>query len=363
MTVNSDPIFDKVLFIGPQIKGAFGGIETVLQTYNRNIDKFHYLQTNSSHGFLAGLLYLASTVVLMPVHRLAGRRIVHIHHACGKSWIRKKLLFRWARLLGYRTVMHCHGGAFRMQVEKDGVENVRRLLSKADAVIVLSKEWKDYFEDYLGLENVLILNNPIERVIPPVDMDVKYSRDVTPRFVFLGKLGKDKGVYDMLEAVRLLKNDGITVDVAVGGNGETDVFQQRVIELGLNDCVHFLGWVSGEQKDRLLREREVLLLPSYFEGLPICILESMAYRQTVISTPVGGIPSIIESGKNGTLVSPGDAHALADAIRQYFDNPELARRHAEASSNIIENFYVDKVMGRLAGIFNKLECGKGNKNQ
>ncbi len=354
MAVNTDPIFDKVLFIGPQIKGAFGGIAAVLQTYKRNIEHFNYQQTNSSCGFVVGMMYLALAMIMMPLHRLSGRRIVHIHYACGKSWIRKKMLFRWARLLGFSTVMHCHGGDFRMQVDKDGVDNVCRLLSKADAVAVLSKEWKDYFEDYIGLRNVVVLNNPVERVKPPVDIDAKYAQRQSPRFVFLGEIGKNKGVYDMLDAVRLLKDEDIHVDLIVGGNGETVQFQQRVIDLELEDCVHFIGWISGERKDKVLRERHVLLLPSYIEGLPISILESMAYRQAVITTPVGGIPSIIESGKNGILIAPGDVRALADAMKQYVVNPELARRHSEASSEIVENFYIDKVMENLVGILNKV---------
>jgi len=72
--------------------------------------------------------------------------------------------------------------------------------------------------------------------------------------------------------------------------------------------------VGGKDKDALLASADVLVLPSYIEGLPVCILEAMAVGVPVVSTTVGGIPEALENGACGTLINPGDVEALADAI-------------------------------------------------
>lgn len=354
MARNSDKIFNKVLFLGPQRKGAKGGIAAVLDMYGRNIKHFHYLPTNSAHGTLAGVCVLLATLSVMPLARLAGRRIAHIHYASGKSWIRKKLVWRWARLLGFRTVMHNHSGGFARQVEADGAVAIRRCLGRADANVCLNQERLDMFVGDLGLSNAVIINNPVERPVPAADSMEKYAAPERVEMVFLGKLCRNKGVYDMLEAARRLKAEGLRFHISVGGNGEVEEFKARVAEAGLGDCVEYAGWVDAARKDALLRRAHVLLLPSYIEGLPISILEAMAYSTAVISTPVGGIPSLIEPGVDGQLAAPGDVDALADAMRRYISNPAEARQHALHARSTVEPYYIDHVTARLAELYRTL---------
>lgn len=351
MAADSNKIFDKVLYLGPERKGARGGIAAVLDVYGRNIEHFHYLPTNSPRGTLAGAAVLLCTLLRMPLERIAGRRIAHIHYASGKSWTRKKMVWRWARLLGFRTVMHNHSGGFARQVEADGAEAIARCLGRADANVCLNEERLRMFSHELGLSNALIINNPVERPVPPADSMDKFDSPTTIEMVFLGKLCRDKGVYDMLEAAGRLKAEGLRFHISAGGNGEVEEFKARVAEMGLDDCVDYVGWVDGARKDALLRRAHVLLLPSYIEGLPISILEAMAYSTAVISTPVGGIPSLIEPGVGGQLAAPGDVDALADAMRRYITAPALAREHALQARATVEPYYIDRVTGALADLY------------
>ena len=100
------------------------------------------------------------------------------------------------------------------------------------------------------------------------------------------------------------------------------------------------------------------ILPSYNEGLPIAILEAMSYKHPVISTPVGGIPEVIENGENGLLVKPGDTAAIADAVRFYIINKEKIAEHGAHAYEIVKDFFPEKVFSDLDGIYQALLDGK-----
>ena len=89
----------------------------------------------------------------------------------------------------------------------------------------------------------------------------------------------------------------------------------------LDEMVKFVGWVSGDAKSKILSTTDILVLPSYYEGLPISVLEAMSYAMPVITTPVGGIPEVVTDGVEGTLFTPGDKASLTQTIDTYIENP------------------------------------------
>lgn len=91
----------------------------------------------------------------------------------------------------------------------------------------------------------------------------------------------------------------------IGGNGETDRLLSIIKELGIETLVRFEGWVDKEKKQYLLNLADVYILPSFIEGVPISILEAESYHKPVITTNVGGIPSIVQDRVSGVFVTPG----------------------------------------------------------
>lgn len=96
------------------------------------------------------------------------------------------------------------------------------------------------------------------------------------------------------------------------------------------------------------------ILPSYNEGLPIAILEAMSYKHPIISTPVGGIPEIIETHENGILVRPGNKKEIAEAIKYYIEHPEDIRIHGEKAYQTVQNYFPQKVFTDLTHIYQSL---------
>ena len=343
--------FAKVLFIGPDLKGK-GGIASVLASYRHNFEPFHYLPTNSRHGKIPGYFNVIFALFRLPLARLKGRKILHVHYATGKSWYRKQIVMSWARLWGYRVVAHCHGNSMKQFSQRIGYNKVRKELDKSKANIVLSEEWKEFFENYIQCDNLSVINNIVDR--PENIKTVSESEAVKPTFLFLGALGKRKGIFDILAAMARLRAEGRSFRFIVGGNGEVQKFKSEVQRLGLEDVVDYRGWIDPKTKKKVLSESDVLLLPSYNEGLPIAILEAMSYGKAVVSTPVGGIPRVLTNGKNGFLVTPGSVDEIEQALQQYVSNPSLAEQQGQESKEIVKDFYAETVAEQLLQVYDKV---------
>lgn len=337
----------KVLYVGPDIRGA-GGISSVLQTYSHALGAFAYLPTNSRHGNPAGALKLLCTLAQLPLRRLQGYNVLHAHGASGKSFIRKTIVMRWAKLFGYRTVFHCHGGAFADYCREAGEDVVARKLAKCSGVAVLTDWWADYFATVLHCPRVEVVPNIIELPAEPVTRCLRQASKPL-RLLFMGKICHDKGIFDLLDALgsRRKEFEG-RVLLTIGGDGETDAMRRRIDELGIDNMVRYAGWIGAYEKDAALRTADVLVLPSYIEGVPISLLEAGAYALPSLATRVGGIPSLIKHGVNGTLVAAGDVSALAEAIATYVADPQLCFAQGEAAARMVVPYLPEAVAQKLA---------------
>jgi colanic acid/amylovoran biosynthesis glycosyltransferase len=149
-----------------------------------------------------------------------------------------------------------------------------------------------------------------------------------PRLINIGRLSEQKGQLTLIEAAARLRAQGRTFEIIVIGGGPLrEPIEQRIRQLGLCDYVKLAGWRTGlEVKQELLNSRG-LVLPSFAEGLPVVIMESLALGRPVISTYIAGIPELVSPGENGWLVPAGDVEELAAAMAKMLDAPidELER--------------------------------------
>ena len=173
-------------------------------------------------------------------------------------------------------------------------------------------------------------------------------------FLFLGAIGKRKGIFDLLEVLSENKNKLMDKMVLlIGGNGEEKKLTDYIQENELSSWVKFVGWVNGEKKKSLLLQSNVYILPSYNEGLPLSILEAMSYQLAIISTPIGGIPEVVKEGINGYLVNPGDKTALFQSITNVLQNPEQVSTFGEGSMKLVEPYYAENVIPKLTSVYER----------
>lgn len=341
----------KVLTIGCHCDPPKGGVACVLKTYKDNIYRPFRFIVNSKGGLLANVWYLIKSYVECGWLYQTDKQveIVHIHTASYISFKRSILYINQAKHHGKKVVCHVHGGGFR-EFRKTCPEFVDKHLRMCDAIVALSETWRKFFAEELGLQNVFVVRNIIENPQP-----MQVQKDGKFHILFLGLITEAKGIYDLLDAMRNHKEEWHNrIVLHVGGNGKVDQFKQMVTDYQLDDMVVYEGWVSGEKKASLFNLADAYILPSYTEGVPISILESMSYGVPVLSTPVGGIPEVIHSGENGILFQPGDKTAMADAINQLLNNNDLCQQMSERELDEAKDYLPESIAEQLEMLYESI---------
>ena len=349
-------IFDKVLFVGIDYKHPRGGIASVLNTYSTFIRPFKFVRTTASElNRLQKICYAVSGYASL-IWKLAtdsSIEIVHVHSASGSSFWRKSIAIRIAKAMGRKVIFHCHGGGFK-EFRMNYPKKVDAILGRADSIVCLSEEWKTYFES-IGCRNIVVIKN----VIAEPDIETTEC-DGLVHFLFLGLICDNKGIFDTLEAIAIHKEDLLgKIILHVGGNGETDRLLATIKSLDIEPLVRFEGWVDNEKKRHLLNLADVYVLPSYIEGVPISILEAESYHKPVITTKVGGIPSIVKEHQTGLFVTPGNIEEIYRAIKTLTDNKALRNGLGVAGYEVSKGYLPETIKKQLENLYsNKLNFNR-----
>lgn len=337
-------------------KPCGGGVSTVLECYDKYFDGLRHIPTWKYTNVLNKawfFFYHWVELVLMLVfdRRL---RIVHIHTAAGASFKRKMIIAKTARILGKKVILHMHAADFReYYAESDKQDWIRNSINVCDKLIVLSPQWRDYFISIgIDMKKIIILNN----IVSMPEANSKVCEDKPPvRMLFMGTLSKRKGIRDLLSVI-IEHHDELRGKYMLrfGGNEDEEIIKKILADNNLYDVAKFEGWVTGKKKQQLQEWANTYILPSYNEGLPISILEAMAYGMPIISTPVGGIPEVVKPGINGILVEPGNKDEIWRALKYYLDNPARIVSEGKESLKIVEPFTPNYVLAHLKKIYEEV---------
>ena len=205
----------------------------------------------------------------------------------------------------------------------------------------------------------------VANCVPAPTVETSTRTDGGPvQFLFLGDPSRRKGVHDLLAAFSQASLSGEGVPpwraVIAGGGAEVEGFREEVEARGLEDRVSLPGWVGRDQVQALLSAADVLVLPSYGEGMAMSVLEGMSHGRCVVCTPVGALAEVIEHGRSGLLVQPGDVEGLASALRATLDDPELrARLGAQAYARYRSHYDVLAYPERINAVFDLAEARPG----
>ena len=178
-------------------------------------------------------------------------------------------------------------------------------------------------------------------------------RQGPPHLTFVGRLAAVKGVPVLLEALSFLKGELPRLRVTLIGDGpERARLEQDAADLGLRDVVDFAGYRSQSEVARALKVTDALVLPSFAEGVPVVLMEAMAAGRPVITTGVAGVSELVEHGKSGFLVPPGDAQRLAQAIRAVLADPDRRIEMGRTGrTRVVEDFDIGKEAAWLGRLF------------
>lgn len=344
-------IFEKVLFVGMDYKLPKGGIASVLNTYSTFIHPFKFVRTAASElNNVQKVWYTVSGYLFLIWKLFTDRKIevVHIHSASGTSFWRKSYAIKIAKLMGKKVVFHCHGGGFK-EFRLSNTKKVDAILSKADCVVCLSGEWNNYFQS-IGCRHIVTIKNVIGE--PNIE---NVEKNGLVHFLFLGLICDNKGIFDVLKVIGDHKQElQNRIVLHIGGNGQTDRLLLTIKELGIETLVRFEGWVDKEKKRYLLNLADVYILPSFIEGVPISILEAESYHKPVITTNVGGIPSIVKNRESGVFITPGNHEEIYQVMKMLAESEDIRRKYGEAGYRISQDYLPEAIKKELIRCYDKI---------
>lgn len=361
----------RVLVVGPGLD-VQGGVSQVIRltleypppnteldfipTLTQRYAAAHLARTTPAYwrrAFGNGLFFLRS---LRAIQRRANQvDLVHIHVSVAGSTLRKMLVAQRLQRQGTPYILHNHGAdydIFFTRLARPLQRRVVQMFKAARGTIVLSNWWYEQHRKLLNLSDtpLWVMPNPIE--IPSQASERAIDSAPPLKLLYLGRMDERKGSARVLHALAALPPLLRTqIHLKMAGDGEVEAMRRLACELGLEHCVEIRGWIEREEKLRWMEETNAFILPSRAEGLPMSLLEAMAWGKAVIVSAVGGIPEFVHDRQEGIIVPPNDIQAIAEAIRCLAESPALRVQMGQAARAQVAPLDIRHYRVRLGEIY------------
>lgn len=332
----------KVLMVGVDEKTK-GGMWSVARGYLQSsiyqeAVRVKYVPVATIGSPLKKILFFAAGFVRIMILLITQKwDIVHIHMSERGSVYRKLLVASLAKIFRCKVILHLHGAEFEpwyCGLPTSRKSFVQRGLNGADRILILGEYWYPFISSLIEeKQKIKVLYNAV-----PVPATNRYQINAG-NLLFLGEVGERKGVYDLLDAIGTIEEqlDDSCQLLIYGTNPDGDIVN-RIEERKLQHRVRYMGWADPTQFEQLFAGIAVNVLPSYHEGLPMTILETMAYGIPNISTDIAAIPEAVNQ-ENGILVRPGDTKRLADAIVCLLRDQDIRKTRSENAYQTVKDVF------------------------
>lgn len=284
----------------------------------------------------------------------ARSRVIHLNLALDRrSLIRDTPLILAARAMRRRIVVHVHGGRLFAQLPGTAWLRwlVRGVLTGRHPTIVLGAREAALFQQVSRRAKINVLPNcvDLEQALPS---SRGYDATGALTLLFMGRIAPGKGLDVICEALGILRGRGCPVKFVLAGAGPDETRYVARLQDILGPDFAFAGVVSGREKTTLLRKCDIFVLPSLFEGLPMALLESMAFGLVPITTNVGSMGEVVTNGENGILLYNHSADELAGAVEMVASNPSMRERLSKNAIRYVhEHHEPSRYVARLNEIY------------
>lgn len=341
----------RICHIGPGLDtpgGMTKVIERIIKSeYLNNIDFFWIVsvsKTNKIWTFFRAILKLIFT------HRKYD--ILHIHMSENGSCYRSIIWVNLGKLVNLKVIVHSHGGEFEKFYNNLKYKVVKFLfknaMNKAEKIIVLTPGWADFWKGIVSETKISIIPNFIQ--IYDI-VNKKYLEGGSLNLLFVGYIGERKGTYDLIKAINLLVNSGVTnLFLTIVGNGEIDQASALVNEFNLGNYINVMGWTDEKKLQEMFLRSDLLILPSYYESFGLVIIEAMSNKVPVIVGDKGYSKELL--GPNtGVTIESGNVAQLASEINKFFDHTKLKEFGNNGYLHVQKHFSEPVVTARLLNLY------------
>lgn len=321
----------KVLIVG-SAKESAGGVSSVIKLMEKMPvwKKYNcfWLGTQIQRNYLWKLWYAmkGNVIAFFIMWRF---QIVHMHTTPDKLGLLIQLpILLWAKVLHKKVIMHLHVGN-QLKTKKNSL--FVYCLKKADLILLLAKKWETLFGEYYPEVNV-----PTNVLYNACEIKSEVSFEEKQNFIMMAAFYCDNKAPDLLlKAWQMIEKEYPDWTVILLGNGELERYKEMASQLGIDNRVSFPGYMVGKEHDDYFRKASIYCMCSYEEGFPMVVLESWMYGINVVTTPVGGLPDVLEDGHNALVFDFGDYRALAKCLISLIEDKNKRRVMAEYSRKFV----------------------------
>ncbi len=229
------------------------------------------------------------------------------------------------------------------------------VIKESNTIIVCSEHMKQ------EVNELFVREAPIEVIPNGVDIEnvinkKSYTRPIEEPFYFsVGRMVYEKGFETIIDTAEVLKKTSNRKFIIAGKGPELEYYRQLVRLKGLEEHVHFIGYISDDERNRYLHHCEAVIFPSLYEPFGIVALEAMAAQKAVIATNTGGLRTIIKKGNVGILFEPNNPLSLIEALEELESQPDQKFKLGENGQDVINSmFNWERIASRTINIYDDI---------
>lgn len=326
----------KIIYVGYDLS-IKGGVQTVILLYQKYFPETYFHPSIKANRGKLGYIWFSLLAYFKFISALVKQRprVAHILIASPFDQLRNIPYILMSKVAGLGVLLQFH---HRMGPEFQRLPAILKWLvffsyRKADLLSFVTKNMQSDFKEHIGHLKSIVIPNPISPEY--LKQEILSSEQRGQDIVFLGRITREKGIYDLMEVAKIHFQQDREVTYHFCGDG---IYPKEYPP----NC-RFHGWMEGEKKIDLLRKAKVLVLPSYNEAFGIALIEAMSCGTPVVATRVGGIPDLVTDQVHGLLVAPGDIKGLYEAIMKLLDDGRFWRHCSSECRNAIYQYDIGKI--------------------
>lgn len=266
------------------------------------------------------------------------KAIIHYNFPLSSGAIIRDFFFmRVARRQKRKMIVHIHGGMYMNSSHIPFVlfRLLKHIFQWDVPFVVLGEHEKEVLSSRFAPKTVYVLPNCAELS----DNIARTGKLSYLTIGYLGRITEAKGMSELLEACIILQSRGIPYRLKMAGTQDKNESFIETFEKRLGNIFEYVGIVSGKEKKYFLDSLDVFVLPSYYEGLPLSLLESMSSAVVPIVTPVGSMPEVVKDDVNGIIIKEPVVDSIVNAIIRLYEQDKLREELAKAAKDtIVEQF-------------------------
>jgi glycosyltransferase involved in cell wall biosynthesis len=355
-----------VLIVGPD-RRDLGGVSNYLKTVLPNLSnpgiELRYLEVGSTKNVARFMHPIVDQLRLWRELREHAPDIVHLNPSLNiRSFIRDGAFLYTAKIHKVRALVFFHGWRTDFEHKLAGPLKwfFNRTYRRADSFVVLAERFAGKLYDWgvrspVFVTTTAVANDMLERFVIE-DKVRSIATDNPIRLLFLARLVPEKGVLQLVEAVRILRDKRVPVTLTIAGDGPlmNEVCVAIAQSPEIHDCIKTVGYVRGAEKIAIFTSHHVFCLPTENEGMPISLLEAMAFGMPIVTCPAGGISDFFDDENMGILLAENDPSLMARSIcRLLADRAKLAEISKYNFDYAQQNFLASEMAKTLMSFYRK----------